>query len=149
MNIKYRKKIIEEYFKCEKDTYWWIHLTESDAIDLEKENNQQLLENTYYEFEDLNGKKMREYHVNTHATFRDETKYWKKLSIQWNPSTMPIMIVGQDKSVFKQYLFGHKCWVGPGGETHLLPKSDGYSKMVSGFVSRDFGVGLHLGESEI
>ena len=59
------------------------------------------------------------------------------------------MMVGQDKSVFKQYLFGRKCWVGPDGETQLLPKSDGYSQMVSGFVSRDFEVGLHLNDKEL
>ena len=59
------------------------------------------------------------------------------------------MIIGQDESVFKQYSFGRKCWVGPGGETQLLPKSDGYSKMVSGFVSRDFGVGLYLSKVEL
>ena len=59
------------------------------------------------------------------------------------------MMVGQDESVFKQYSFGRKCWVVPGGETQLLPKSDGYSQMVSGFVSRDFGVGLHLNEEEL
>ena len=59
------------------------------------------------------------------------------------------MMVGQDKSVFKQYSFGYKCWVRPGVETQLLPKSDGYSKMVSRFVSRDFGVGLHLDDNKI
>ena len=59
------------------------------------------------------------------------------------------MMIGQDEFVFKQYSFGHKCWLGPGGETQLLPKSDGYSKMVSGFVSRDFRVGLHLSTIEL
>ena len=58
-------------------------------------------------------------------------------------------MVGQDKSVFKQYLFGRKCWVGIGGETQLLPKSDGYSQMASGFVYRDFGVGILLNEDEL
>ena len=96
-----------------------------------------------------NEKKMREYHVDTHECFSAASKYEKNLSIQQNPSTRPIMMVGQDKSVFKQYSFGHKCWVGPGGETQLLPKSDGYSQMVSGFISRDFGVGLHLNNKEL
>ena len=59
------------------------------------------------------------------------------------------MMVGQDKSVFKQYLFGRKCWIGPVGETQLLPKSDGYSQIVSDFVSQDIGVGLLLNEEEL
>ena len=71
------KKIIDKYFKYEKDTYRWIHLHESDAINMKKEHNQQLLENIFFEFQDKNGNKMREYHVNTHPAFRDETKYKK------------------------------------------------------------------------
>ena len=66
-----------------------------------------------------------------------------------NPSTILLMMIDQDESVFKLYLFDQKYWVGPGGETQLLPKSNGYSKMVSGFVSWDFGVGLHLTKLEI
>ena len=91
---------------------------------------------------------MREYHIDTHPTFNDENKYQKKISIR-SQATRPLMMIGQDESVFKQYSFGRKCWVGPGGETQLLPKSDGYSKMVSGFVSRDFGVGLYLSKEQL
>ena len=39
--------------------------------------------------------------------------------------------------------------MGPGGDTQLLPKSDGYSRMVSGFVSQEFGVGFHLTQAEL
>jgi len=39
--------------------------------------------------------------------------------------------------------------VEPGGETQLLPKSDVYSRIISGFVSRSFGVGLHLSQNEL
>ena len=59
------------------------------------------------------------------------------------------MMIGQDKSVFKQYSFGHKCWMGPVVEIQLLLKSDGYSRMVSVFVSQDLGVGLHLTKTEL
>ena len=45
--------------------------------------------------------------------------------------------------------FGSKCWMGEHGETKLLPKSDGYSRMVSAFVSREFGAGLKLNEEEL
>ena len=59
------------------------------------------------------------------------------------------MIIGQYETVFKQYTFSQKCWVEPGGETELLPKNEGYSRMVSGFVSRSFGVGLLLSQDEL
>ena len=82
---------------------------------MEKDNIQQLLENIFFEFQDKNGNKMREYHIDIDPAFGDETKYKKELSIRRIPSTSPMMMVGQDKSVFKHYSFDHKWWVGPGG----------------------------------
>ena len=57
---------------------------------------------------------------------------------------------GGPRQIYVQTVFIYcKCWVGPGGETHLLPKSDGYSQMVSGFASQDLGVDLLLNEEEL
>ena len=78
INVRYCKKIINEYLKYEKETYQWIHLSVFNAIDLETDHEQQMLENTYFEFKDESGNKMREYHINTHAIFRDENKFKKK-----------------------------------------------------------------------
>jgi hypothetical protein len=41
-------------------------------------------------------------------------------SIRVSSATRPIMIVGQDESVFAQYLLGSKTWVGPKGSAHSL-----------------------------
>ena len=74
---------------------------------------------------------------------------WKKISVK-NPSRpRPLMIIGQDETVFKQYLFSRNCWVGPGGGIQLLPKSIGYSRMISGFASCSFGVSLHLIQNDL
>jgi hypothetical protein len=51
------------------------------------------------------------------------------------------MIIGQDESVFAQYLLGSKAWVGPKGQRPLLPKSEGDGYMLSAFVAREFGFG--------
>ena len=147
-NVLYRDEFIKKYFQYEKNTYRLVHLKEIDAIHMEKDNDNKLLENTFVEFI-YDNQKMREYHVDTLPAFTTE-KYTKVLSVKRDASlTRPLMIIGQDKTVFKQYSFSRKCWVGPGGETHLLPKSDGYSRMISGFVSRSFGVGLHLSKEEL
>ena len=146
--MKYREKFINKYFCYEKNTYRWVHLEESHAIELEENNKVRLLSNTYIEFE-KNNKKIREYHVDTHSIFMSD-RYKKNLSVRKDPShTRPLMIIGQDETVFKQYSFSQKCWLGPGGETQLLPKSDGYSRMISGFVSRSFGVRFHLTQDEL
>ena len=141
-NQEYRKKFIKEYLKYEKMTYRWVHIEEGVAIDLE--NKGELLEDIYVQFE-KNSKKYREYHVDSHLMF---ASLQKNVSIQVQPTTRPLMILGQDESVFKQFSFSTKCWVGPGGVTQLLPKSDGYSRMISAFVARDFGVGILLNEEE-
>ncbi len=147
-NVEYRKLFSKTYFQHEKNTYQWVHLEESEAIDLEKDEDMNLLENTFIKFEE-NDKKMREYHVDTHPIFMTN-KYEKKLSIRRHPTlTRPLMMIGQDETVFKQYSLSQKCWVGPDGETQLLLKSDGYSRMISGFVSRSFKVGVHLSETEL
>lgn len=49
------------------------------------------------------------------------------------------MIIGQDESVFAQYLLSSKQWVGPKGQVPLLPKLEGDGYMLSAFVSREFG----------
>ena len=71
------------------------------------------------------------------------------MSIRSPQGTRPIMIVGQDESVFSQYLLGSKTWVGPKGQRPLLPKSEGDGYMLSAFVSRDFGFGRPLTNSEL
>ena len=70
-------------------------------------------------------------------------------SIRVSSNARPIMIVGQDESVFAQYLLGAKTWVGPKGQRPLLPKSEGDGFMLSAFVSREFGFGRQLTEMEL
>ena len=64
-------------------------------------------------------------------------------------SVRPFMIVGQDKSVFSQYLLSSKQWIGPKGQVALLPKSEGDGYMLSAFVSREFGFGRLMTEEEL
>ena len=70
-------------------------------------------------------------------------------SIRVSLKTRPLMIVGQDESVFAQYLLGSKTWVGPKGQRPLLPKSEGDGYMLSAFVSREFGFGRELSKAEL
>ena len=59
------------------------------------------------------------------------------------------IICGQDEAVFKQYSFGHQYWFGPNVKAGLIPKTDGYSQMVSAFVSRSFGVSIKKNEEDL
>jgi hypothetical protein len=59
------------------------------------------------------------------------------------------MIIGQDESVFAQYLLGSKTWVGPKGQRPLLPKSKGNGYILSAFVAREFGFGREMTAAEL
>ena len=63
------------------------------------------------------------------------------MSIRVSSHAKPMMIIGQDESVFAQYLLGSKTWVGPKGQRTLLPKSEGEGYLLSAFVSRKLGFG--------
>jgi hypothetical protein len=71
------------------------------------------------------------------------------LSVRVSSGAKPIMIIGQDESVFAQYLLGSKTWVGPKGQRPLLPKSEGDGYMLSAFVSRELGFGRTLTDDEL
>jgi hypothetical protein len=70
-------------------------------------------------------------------------------SIRVSTATRPIVIVGQDESVFAQYLLGSKAWVGPKGQRPLLPKSEDDGYMLSAFVTQEFGLGIELLADEL
>lgn len=66
------------------------------------------------------------------------------LSVRRDPRRKPIIIFGQDESVFNQYSFNGKQWVGSDGKRAILPKSNGMGLMISAFQSREFGFGYDL-----
>ena len=49
-NVEYREKFAKEYFKYEQNMYRWVHLTKDEAIKLENNKEDKLLENTFVEF---------------------------------------------------------------------------------------------------
>jgi len=82
-------------------------LSEDEAIKLEEMKEDKLLENTFIEYEE-NNENMREYHVDTHPIFMSD-QYEKNISTRRDPAlTRPLMMIGQDETVFKQYSFSRK-----------------------------------------
>jgi hypothetical protein len=62
------------------------------------------------------------------------------LSVRKPPSLKPLVIFGQDESVFNQFVLKPRQWVGPLGQRPLLPKSNnGMSLMLSAIQSRETG----------
>lgn len=97
----------------------WVQITDECGDTLERDKNVKLLKNIHHSFERDNIKR-RECHVGSHISiFKSMTRY---LSVCVDPTCQPLILIGQDKLVFKQYTFGRRCWHGPNGETKLLPK---------------------------
>ncbi len=97
-----------------------------------------------YSYLSDDGIEMVEFHVDDHDFLHDVAKEMGyglmggALSVRKPESpSKPLMIFGQDKSVFNQYLLGNRQWVGPEGQRALLPKTDGLGLMLSAFQSRE------------
>jgi hypothetical protein len=88
---------------------------------------------------------MREYHVDAHPSFfekyvnEENKKFGGNLSVRKQPGERAVLLIGQDESIFHQFLFSKKGWVGAKGESVLRPKSEGEGYMISAFVSRLWG----------
>ena len=150
-NVEDRKYFIERYLEYEILAYVWVHLTEEQSILLENDQNVNLAR-VFHSYTGNDGSKMREYHVDIHPrlqAFVRNKRMGGDLSVRKPEGTRPVIIIGQDESVVKQHSFSAKCWQGVGGERKLLPKSDGYSLMISAFCSRVFGLGLHVTNEQL
>ena len=138
-NKAYRIKYINKYQEYEKDAYRWVQVPEEEAIMLE--NEQGLLPGVAAHYYDG----MREYHVDSHPSFSERNV---GLSVRRDPNVRPKVICGQDETAVKQFTFSSNCWHDMNGATTLLPKSDGLTKMLSGYVIRDTGLGIELTDEQ-
>jgi hypothetical protein len=100
-----------------------------------------------YKYTDTNRYNWIEYHVDDHPFFtliQSELVFGGSLSVRKPTHLKPLIIFGQDECIFKQDTFTKKAWCLPDGHFPLIPKDEGAGVMVSAFVSRNFGFGLHL-----
>ena len=89
---------------------------------------------------------MREYHIDTHPSFQ---AMHAGLSVRKPLNSQPIIIYGQDETVVKSNIFSSRCWHNPSGASELLPKSDGYSLMISALTSCVDGLEARITEQQL
>ena len=147
--IRYIKKYVKEDLCC----YRWIQITEEEANELEDNNDCFEKESGYrYEWE---MQTYYEYHVDDHESFQqrcnndENCPFGGYLSVRMPLGTKPIIKIGQDESVFKQFSLTKKQWYLPDGTSVPNPKSEGDGVMYSAFVSRDFGFGHNLSDAQL
>jgi hypothetical protein len=156
-----RKLFCERYLKVhEIRTFRWLQLThdQADILNISKAEG--------YHYVDENKKAMIEVHVDAVTGDLDNkdgespgglllrellkgSKFGGNLSVRKHKDQLPLIIIGQDECIVNQYLFPGRSWMGPEGQTVLLPKSQGDGVMLSSFVSRDFGWDLFLSDADL
>jgi hypothetical protein len=91
---------------------------------------------------------MVEFHVDDLKLFQQEMNekngWGGRLSVRFPNHLKPLIIIGHDDCIFKQYSLSKKYWVAPDGQWVLVPKDEGQGVMVSAIQSREFGFGLEL-----
>ena len=101
-----------------------------------------------YTYTGIDGNPMIEFHVDNHPCLQEwaNNKYGNfggNISVRVT-NQKPIIIFGQDESLFNQFSLGIKQWVGASGEISFLPKSEGIGIMAASFQSREFVFSMEL-----
>lgn len=100
-NVQARKVFIETYLRFELRAHNWVQISDRGAKRLEKEFN---LLSAYYPYKQEDGQSFREYHIDTHPCLLQYVKakdMGGDLSVRRNQNERPIILLGQDESVFK------------------------------------------------
>ena len=139
--VWYRNHFIDRYFNYELRCYRWYCVPVEQKNEMVKKGEIHP-ELGYHHFRQEDGKEYVEYHVDDHYTFQEKCNhlpYGGHLSVRKAPNCKPLMILGQDEVIFKQFLFSKGVWIMPDGSKSLIPKDDGQGVMISSFVAHEIG----------
>ena len=150
--VAYRKRYCNEYLHDELRCHRWIQLSTAEVVAVEK-SNKEFIRDSGYEFKyPESGLTMFELHVddlnNNHEKLSD-AEFGGFLSVRKKECEKPIIMIGQDECIYKQYLLVKKQWILPDGTTAVNPKDEGMGIMLSSFCSRDFGYGFQLSPAQL
>jgi hypothetical protein len=139
--LKYRPIYTKRYLEHEVNAHRWMQFT-VESSNLLKAQGSINTELSGYSYTDSNGVAMVEYHID-HCEKIPNLQLpplGGNLSVRKPPDQPPIILIGQDEAIFKQFLFLAKMWTGPDGERPLLPKDEGAGVMISSFICREHGL---------
>jgi hypothetical protein len=148
--VTYRNKYIHRYLQSERRMFRWIQVTADKSEELE--SGGLVTKNSGYKYTTNDGTVMVEYHVDSCKEFQEkcdrETCFGGYLSVRLG-TDRPLLSLGHDEAIFKQYTLTKSAWVAPDGSTVLVPKDDGQGRMISAFQSREFGFGMVMTDEQL
>ena len=133
--------------------YHWIQVLAAEANELIDAGK--VLPEDGYCYMDSNGIDKVEFQVDSTELFHQRMNnnshfpFGGNLSVHMPPGTKLLIIFGQDKCIFKQYIFQQMYWVGHNGEVPLVPKDKGARLMISTFQSHEFSFSMELSAEDL
>jgi hypothetical protein len=149
--VAYRWAFCERYLAYEMRMFRWVQIKEEQAKELE-EQGEIVRGSGYHYIEPLTNEKMVEFHVDTSEKvllLGNVGEFGGNLSVRFPVGSKPLIAFGHDECIYKQFLMSNKSWVGPNGESNIVPKDDGLGVMISAFQSREFGFGVDVSPDQL
>jgi hypothetical protein len=112
-NVLYHSKFISRYQQYERKCHRWIHIPLQRYEKMVKDG--ELVEEAGFRFE-KEGQTYMELHVDDSPRFQDECNHLPfggHLSICKGAEEKPMILLGQDKCIFKQFSLTKKFWSDP------------------------------------
>ncbi|KAI2509704.1 hypothetical protein MHU86_4686 [Fragilaria crotonensis] len=156
-NVVFRRNEFCTHYltKLESRAHRWIQVTAETVEEWRREKKMSDDDSRGYKYTSDDNKDMVEFHVDDldllhkHAETMGFGAFGGNLSVRKAQDEKPLMIFGQDESVYSQFLLGNRQWVGPEGQRPLLPKTDGLSLMISALQSRETGFGVEISRVQL
>jgi hypothetical protein len=139
--VQHRSKFINTYLsEIEQFTHRWVQMTLANYQSMQSlicEDEQVILSGHKY-WDHVTNEWWMEFHVDDHNFVNcDVGPYGGNLSVRMPEGRKPIIIFGQDESIFNQFSSRGRQWTGPTGQRAIMPKSSGAGLMISAFQSRE------------
>ena len=111
----------------EKIMHKWIQVSVKEVKQLQ-EKHKFILKSGHFYTDIQTGTEMVEYHVDTCDHFHTMMKYSNfggNISVTFPADEKPIVLLGHDECIFKQFQFTNKGWVSDEWVREILPKDKG------------------------
>jgi len=126
----------------ERYTHRWVQMSiiEFEEIQSSLPDDNKIIHSGYRYSHPVTSDEWIEFHVDDIDSVLCEdciAPFSGNVSVRSPAGSKPLIIFGQDESIFNQFSHSGKQWLGPSGQRSIMPKTAGMGIMISCFQSRD------------
>ncbi len=125
----------------ERHTHQWVQMSivEFEEIQSSLPDDNKIIHSGYRYSHPVTSNKWIEFHIDdVHSVYKHNIGlFGGNVSIRSPAGSKPLIIFGQDESIFTQFSHSSKQWLGPLGQRSIIPKTAGVGKVLSCFQSRN------------